>query len=98
MAKCSSSILLALSISIISTAGVLAQNANSSSGRIPAYANPNVPGATGSTVVRGDNSTIAGDRAATIEQREFQQTDGQKADLTEHPTKPSTAPVASERH
>jgi hypothetical protein len=97
MTKFSSSILLALSISIISTAGALAQNANSSSGRIPAYANPSVPGATGNTVVRGDNSTIAGDRAATIEQRYFQQSVGQEADRTEHPAMPSTAPTASKR-
>jgi hypothetical protein len=29
-----------------------------------------VPGATGDTIVRGDNSTIAGDGAATKDQRE----------------------------
>jgi hypothetical protein len=97
MTKFSSSILLALSISIISTAGALAQNANSSSGRIPGYADPSVPGATGSTVVRGDHSTIAGDNAATVEQRYFQQTEGQEADRTKHPATPSTAPAASER-
>ena len=28
-------------------------------------ANPNIPGATGRVIVRGDNSTIAGDEAAT---------------------------------
>jgi hypothetical protein len=32
-------------------------------------ANPNVPGATGRTIVRGDNSTIAGDALATEMQR-----------------------------
>jgi hypothetical protein len=98
MTKFSSSILLALSIWIISTAGALAQSANSSSGRIPGYADPSVPGATGSTVVRGNDSTITGDRAATIEQRYFQQSEGQEADRTGHPAKPSTAPAASERH
>ena len=30
-----------------------------------AAANPNVPGATGTTIVPGDNSTIAGDAGAT---------------------------------
>jgi hypothetical protein len=39
---------------------------------VPTYANPNVPGATGDTIVRGDDSTIAGDRAATLEQKEDQ--------------------------
>jgi hypothetical protein len=34
-----------------------------------AYANPNVPGATGRTIVRGDHSTIAGDALATEMQR-----------------------------
>jgi hypothetical protein len=47
--------------------------------------------------VRGDNSTIAGDRAATIEQRYFQQSVGQEADRTEHPAMLSTAPTASKR-
>jgi hypothetical protein len=31
--------------------------------------NPDVPGATGNSIVPGDNSTIAGDAAATIMQR-----------------------------
>jgi hypothetical protein len=31
--------------------------------------NPTVPGATGDTIVRGDNSTISGDRRGTIEQK-----------------------------
>jgi hypothetical protein len=34
-----------------------------------AYANPNIPGATGRTIVLGDHSTIAGDAAATQMQR-----------------------------
>jgi hypothetical protein len=34
-----------------------------------AYENPNVPGATGRTIVPGDHSTIAGDAAATQMQR-----------------------------
>jgi hypothetical protein len=37
---------------------------------LPDAKNPNVPGATGQTVVPGDNSTIAGDRAATVIQRD----------------------------
>jgi hypothetical protein len=36
---------------------------------IPVDENPNVAGATGFTIVRGDRSTISGDRAGTIEQR-----------------------------
>ena len=35
----------------------------------PAYENPTVPGATGSTVVIGSTSTISGDRRATTEQK-----------------------------
>ncbi|MEA2731382.1 MAG: hypothetical protein QOF70_5857 [Acetobacteraceae bacterium] len=35
----------------------------------PADENPSVPGATGETIVRGDRSTISGDRRATIEQK-----------------------------
>jgi hypothetical protein len=35
----------------------------------PADENPTVPGATGLTIVRGDHSTISGDRRATIEQK-----------------------------
>jgi hypothetical protein len=97
MTKFSSSILLALSISMVSTTGVLAQNANSSSGRIPGYADPSVPGATGSTIVRGDHSTITGDNAATIEQRYFQQSEGQQADRTGHPATSSTGPAATEQ-
>ena len=35
----------------------------------PAFENPTVPGATGSTIVIGNNSTISGDRRATVEQK-----------------------------
>jgi hypothetical protein len=35
----------------------------------PAYENPTVPGATGSTIVIGNRSTISGDRRATTEQK-----------------------------
>ena len=35
----------------------------------PRYENPTVPGATGTTIIRGDKSTISGDRRATIEQK-----------------------------
>jgi hypothetical protein len=36
----------------------------------PAALNPNDPGATGRTDVRGDDSTIAGDRKGTLEEKE----------------------------
>jgi hypothetical protein len=36
---------------------------------LPARENPEVPGATGSTIVRGDHSTIEGDRQGTIQQK-----------------------------
>jgi hypothetical protein len=36
---------------------------------VPADEDPNVAGATGNTIVRGDNSTIAGARQGTIEQK-----------------------------
>ena len=35
----------------------------------PATENPTVPGATGNRIVRGDRSTISGDRRATIQQK-----------------------------
>lgn len=35
----------------------------------PADENPTVPGATGQSIVKGDNSTISGDRRGTIEQK-----------------------------
>jgi hypothetical protein len=35
----------------------------------PADENPTVPGATGMTIVKGNHSTISGDRRATIEQK-----------------------------
>jgi hypothetical protein len=35
----------------------------------PAYENPTVAGATGETIVKGDRSTISGDRRGTIEQK-----------------------------
>ncbi len=35
----------------------------------PANENPTVPGATGLTIVRGDRSTISGDRRATAQQK-----------------------------
>jgi hypothetical protein len=38
-------------------------------GNIPAYENPTVAGATGSTIVRGDRSSISLDRRATIQQK-----------------------------
>jgi hypothetical protein len=44
----------------------------------PAFMNPTVAGATGGTVVQGDNSTISGDRRATMQQR----TDGSMSGLS----------------
>jgi hypothetical protein len=41
----------------------------SSAGSGAAAANPNVPGATGRTIVLGDSSTIAGDASATRAQQ-----------------------------
>jgi len=41
----------------------------SSGSNVQAADNPLVPGATGRTIVPGDNSTIAGDQAATSLQR-----------------------------
>ena len=35
----------------------------------PAIENPTVPGATGLTIVRGNHSTISGDRRATVMQK-----------------------------
>jgi hypothetical protein len=89
MAKIPPSILLAASLLALSTVGALAQStprdntATTSSNRdntattnsktIPAGADPNRPGATGDDIVRGDNSTIAGDRAATVYDRTGQE-------------------------
>ncbi len=36
---------------------------------VPADANPTVRGATGDTIVKGDRSTISGDRRATTQQK-----------------------------
>jgi hypothetical protein len=36
---------------------------------VPAYQNPTVRGATGMSIVKGDRSTISGDRRATVEQK-----------------------------
>lgn len=43
---------------------------------LPAYENPTVPGATGEAIVKGDKSTISGDRRGTIQQK----TGGQASD------------------
>ena len=45
--------------------GVLQEGATN----VPATQNPNVPGATGATIVRGNRSTISSDRQGTIEQK-----------------------------
>ena len=47
------------------TTGVMPKGAT----KVPADENPTVRGATGDTVVRGDRSTISGDRRATVEQK-----------------------------
>jgi hypothetical protein len=36
---------------------------------VPASENPHVPGATGSTVVPGDNSTVSSNRRGTVQQK-----------------------------
>lgn len=73
---------IAAAILTISTAAAFAQaNSPVGSGRVSpetyatspsapaADANPNTPGATGTALVPGDASTIAGDRNATAEER-----------------------------
>jgi hypothetical protein len=40
-------------------------------GGVAAAANPNVPGATGTTVVPGNNSTVASDATATYNQQKW---------------------------
>ena len=44
-------------------------NGTAMTGSVAAAANPRAPGATGQAVVPGDNSSIAGDRKATVEQK-----------------------------
>jgi hypothetical protein len=87
-------IALALSVSSLSAVGARAESTASS---LPAYANPVVPGATGARIVKGNNSTIAGDRDATVTQRYFQQSVGQEADRSDRSATVSTAPVATEQ-
>ncbi len=53
--------------------GYLPQSAKNS---VPAADNPNVPGATGMTVVHGDNSTIGQDRTSSVEEKIGATTDG----------------------
>jgi hypothetical protein len=48
------------------TPGYLSRNATNG---VPAAQNPNVPGATGMTVVHGDNSTIGQDRTGSVEEK-----------------------------
>jgi hypothetical protein len=47
------------------TTGILQKGATN----IPADENPTVRGATGDTIVKGDRSTISGDRRATTQQK-----------------------------
>ncbi len=90
--KYARTIALGLSVAITSTAAALAQSAGSA---LPAQANPAVPGATGETIVKGDHSTIAGTRDATLNQRYFQQSVGQEADRSDQAAASSTASVAA---
>jgi hypothetical protein len=78
MAIKSSSLFLAVSLFALPAVSALAQsntpssNNGSNSGSpaaVPADKNPNVAGATGDAKVVGDPSTIAGDRAATKDEK-----------------------------
>ncbi len=84
MAMISRSTLLAASVLLAATTGAFAQSNNTAgsgsvsppppyprvdTNAVPRSENPNVPGATGETIVRGDRSTIAGDARATVEQK-----------------------------
>jgi len=53
--------------------GYLSRSAGNS---VPAAQNPNVPGATGMTIVHGDNSTIGQDRTSSVEEKIDPGTDG----------------------
>ena len=63
------SIILIVSLAVVPAAGALAQNTQSSDQTTPSAQNPNTPGATGRTIVKGDNSTIHGDRRGTREEK-----------------------------
>jgi hypothetical protein len=82
MTKTSRSMILAAALVAAGSTGAWAQSSATQTyigptsttmtpgpGATPADENPRVPGATGQAIVPGDNSTVAGDRAATIEQR-----------------------------
>ncbi len=77
MAKYTS--LIRLTGSVLALAAVAAcAGGTGTAGSSPGYAsrnaatdaNPTVPGATGDYIVRGDRSTIAGDRGATREEKQ----------------------------
>jgi hypothetical protein len=84
MNRLACAILLAASVGMLAGEATLAQDTSSKgsaatattstkvarkkTAHIPADADPRVPGATGDAIVRGDRSTIAGDRAATKDQ------------------------------
>lgn len=87
-------IALSLAVSVISIASGQAQSTASG---VPAYANPSIPGATGETIVKGNNSTIAGTRDASRQQRYFQQSIGQEADRSNRAATSSPPPVATEQ-
>jgi hypothetical protein len=55
---------------LLSACAPTASNMASNGGTSQA-SNPNFPGATGTTVVRGNNSTIAGDANATYNQQKW---------------------------
>jgi hypothetical protein len=77
MAMKSSMVVLTASLLALPMAGAWAQTTDSttkgSSTSMSSHAamdkNPHVKGATGSTIVKGDRSTIAGDKGGTAEQK-----------------------------
>jgi hypothetical protein len=70
----SRSFALVASLIALPLVGAVAQQNNKASnsttnGTSSAAQNPNVPGATGRTIVPGDRSTIASDKPATVENK-----------------------------
>jgi hypothetical protein len=69
MSRLIRSIMLTASLALIPAAAALAQSTAPHATTAQADQNPNTPGATGQTVVKGDNSTIKGDHSATKDQK-----------------------------
>ncbi len=68
------SLTMAVLLSAAPVVAVLAQGTGSTPGMAPTYqtgqaSNSHTPGATGDTVVKGDHSTVSGDRRATKAQQ-----------------------------